>query len=313
VPEFADLKVFAGLDKDGKPILENPKHPPTMRELMTHTAGFGYGLSDKDWVDQQFQKQHVLQSNGLQEMIGKVASIPLLYQPGTRWSYSIGVDIQGYIIEKLSGQSLADFMATRIFKPLGMVDTGFIVPPDKVARFSSVYIKSAQTGGLLEVTPAMSPMVQDFTKPPLMDSGGGGSLSTAEDSARFYQMLLDGGALGDARILSPASVRLMGSDVLESSVQAEDNNVGLPPIGGDALGFGLDVAIDKSSAKLGALVGDGSFWWGGAAGTWFWIDPKNDLFFIGLIQRFNRGAAGDVALVPLSQSLVYSALLDPAK
>ena len=313
VPEFANLKVFTGLDKDGKPILEDPKHPPTMRELMTHTAGFGYGLGDSNYVDQQFQKQHVLQSNGLKDMIGKVASIPLLYQPGTRWSYSIAVDIQGYIIEQLSGQSLADFMADHLFKPLGMKDTGFMVPPDKTNRFSSVYIKSQQTGTLIEVTPAMSAQVQDFTKPPLMDSGGGGSLSTAEDYARFCQMLLGHGALGVTRILSPASVRLMESDVLEASVVPESGDIDFQPIGGDALGFGLDVAVDKNSAKLGSLVGDGSIWWGGAAGTWFWIDPKNDLFFIGLIQRFNRGPAGDVRLGPLSQTLVYSALVDPAK
>ena len=313
VPEFANLKVFAGLDKDGKPILEDPKHMPTMRELMTHTAGFGYGLVDTDYVDQQFQKLHVLQSHGLQEMIDKIATIPLLYQPGTRWSYSAGVDIQGYIIEKLSGQSLADFMADHIFTPLGMKDTGFMVPPDKVARFSSVYIKSAQTGALVEVTPAMSPLVQDFTKPPLMDSGGGGSLSTADDYARFCQMILNRGVLGSARILSPASVNLMESDILESSVAPEDANGGWVPIGGDALGFGLDVAVAKSPAKLGALVGQGSIWWGGAAGTWFWIDPKNDLFFVGLIQRYNRGAAGDIELVPQSETLVYSALLDPAK
>jgi len=146
-----------------------------------------------------------------------------------------------------------------------------------------------------------------------MDSGGGGSLSTAEDYARFCQMILNHGILGSERILSPASVNLMESDILESTVAPEQGDTGYVPIGGDALGFGLDVAVAKNPAKLGASVGPGSIWWGGAAGTWFWIDPKNDLFFIGLSQRYNRGAAGDFELVPLSQTLVYSALLDSAK
>lgn len=313
IPEFANLKVFAGLDKDGKPLLEDPKHPPTMRELVTHTAGFGYGLADDNYVDQQFRAQKVLSSNGLKEMIDKIATIPLRFQPGTKWSYSAAVDIQGYIIEKLSGQSLADFMEDRIFKPLGMKDTGFVVPADKVSRLAATYILNEQSGALIEVTPAMSPRVQDFTKPPPLDSGGGGLLSTTEDYARYCQMMLNHGVLNGTRILSPASVALMESDTLESTVVPDAPTVWWAPIGGDGLGFGVDAAVAKSPAKLGALVGQGSFWWGGAAGTWFWVDPKNDLFFLGMIQRYGMGNAGDQRLVPISQALVYSALLDPEK
>src|ERR1051325_785971 len=131
IPEFANLKVFTGLDKDGKPVTEDPVHPPTMRELVTHTAGFGYGLRSDDYVDQQYQALHVLSSNGLKEMVDKIATLPLLFQPGTKWSYSASVDIQGYIIEKLSGQSLGDFMKYHILKPLDMKDTDFMVPADK--------------------------------------------------------------------------------------------------------------------------------------------------------------------------------------
>ncbi len=311
VPEFANLKVITGLDKDGNPILEDAKRPPNMRELMTHSAGFGYGLRSDDYVDQQFQKQHVLGSSSLKEMIDKIATIPLLYQPGTRWAYSSAVDIQGYIVEKLSGQSLADFMADHLFKPLGMKDSGFMVPADKVARLSAVYIDSP-TSGLVEVTHAMTPLVQDFTQPPAMDSGGGGSLSTAEDYARFCQMMLNHGALNGVQILSPASVTLMESDNLESSV-VPDTAEGWSPIGGDGLGFGLDFAVLKNPAKVGSLGGQGSIWWGGAAGTWFWIDPKNDLFFLGMVQRYGMGNAGDETLIPASQTMVYSALLHPEK
>jgi CubicO group peptidase (beta-lactamase class C family) len=313
IPEFANLKVLTGLDKDGKPLTEDARHPPTMRELMTHTAGFAYGLSQDNYVDQQYRSLGVLSSHGLKEMIDKIATLPLLYQPGTKWRYSASVDIQGYIVEKLSGQSLGDFMADRIFKPLGMKDTGFMVPAEKVSRLAASYAWNQQTSALVEVTPAMSPLVQDFTKPPLLDSGGGGSLSTAADYARFCQMVLNRGALNGARILSPASVAMMESDILEASVVPEQETFGQAPIGGDAVGFGLDYGVLKNPAKAGSFAGPGSIWWGGAAGTWFWIDPKNDLFFLGMIQRFNLGAAGDEGLGPISQTLVYSALLDPEK
>lgn len=312
IPQFAALKVFTGVDTDGKPLTEDAKRPPNMRELMTHSAGFGYGLQDDDYVDKQFQEQHVLSSNSLHEMVDKIAGIPLLYQPGTRWAYSSAVDIQGYIVEKLTGQSLADFMADRIFKPLGMVDTGFVVPADKAARLSAIYYDSKKAGGLIEITPQMSPFLQDFTKLPKFFSGGGGSVSTAIDYARFCQMILNHGELGGARILSPESVGLMEADQLESTVVPDQPRNGFPPIGGDALGFGLDFGLIKDGAKLPIPTQSGLLFWGGAAGTWFWIDPKNDLFFIGLIQRFG-GPAGNEKMRVISQSHVYSALVHPEK
>lgn len=312
IPEFANLKVFAGLDKDGKPLLEDMKHAPTMRELVTHTAGFGYGLDNDNYVDQQFQAQHVLGSNGLQEMVTKIASIPLRYQPGTRWSYSAAVDIQGYIIEKLSGMRLADFMKANLYDPLGMKDTGFYVPADKVSRLAAA--NAVVNGKLMEITPAMTPLLQDFTKVPAMDSGGGGSLGTAADYARFCQMILNRGELNGVRILSPASVALLQSDQLEDSVVPYPDPKGRAPIGTDALGFGIDVGVAKNPAKLGSLVGRGSIFWGGAAGTWFWIDPTNDMFFLGMIQKFDRDEpAGNDDVGTLSQTLVYQALTDPSR
>ena len=133
IPEFANLKVFKGVDNSGELILEDPVHPPTMLQLMTHTAGFTYG-SGSDVVDKMYHDQQVVHSATLQEMINKLAKLPLLYQPGTRWVYSISVDIQGYLVEKLSGKSLPDFMRERIFEPLGMKDTGFYVPKEKMDR-----------------------------------------------------------------------------------------------------------------------------------------------------------------------------------
>jgi len=313
IPEFANLKVMNGTDAKGQPTVEDMKHPPTMRELMTHTAGFGYGLRTGNPIDDAFRDQKVLASSSLQDMINKIAKIPLLYQPGTRWSYSVAVDIQGYIIEKLSGQRLGDFMADHIFKPLGMKDTAFFIPPSQKARLSEVYVLNPQTNKLLELTPALFPQLQDFTKQPPMDSGGGGTVSTIDDYARFCQMILNGRELNGVRILAPATVALMQADHIEDTVTPGHPDEYGPAIGTDALGFGLDFAISLNPAKLGSLQGKGSIWWGGAAGTWFWIDPKNDLFFLGMIQRFGGGASGSARLGVESQTYVYSALTDPSR
>jgi CubicO group peptidase (beta-lactamase class C family) len=138
IPEFAHLKVFNGVDADGKMILVDPEHAPTMRELMSHSAGFSYG-SGKSPVDAMYQDLKPMQSANLQEMIEKLAKIPLNYQPGKGWTYSVSMDIEGYIVEKLSGQTLPDFMRDHIFAPLGMKDAGFFVPEEKRDRFATNY------------------------------------------------------------------------------------------------------------------------------------------------------------------------------
>jgi CubicO group peptidase (beta-lactamase class C family) len=312
IPEFANLKVVSDPNSKEPSPLQDMQHVPTMRELMTHSAGFGYGLANDNYVDWQFQKQSVLGSDGLKAMIDKIATIPLRFQPGTRWSYSASVDIQGYIIEKLSGMRLADFMKKNIYDPLKMNDTGFYVPADKVSRLASVYF-STPTGAMIEITPAMSDRLQDFTKVPPMDSGGGGSLSTANDYARFCQMILNGGELDGARVLSPAAIKILESDQLPKTVVPVESRVDRNPIGGDVLGFSLNMAIVKSQAKPGEGAAAGAIWWGGAAGTWFWIDPKNDLFFLGNIQHFGGDMTGQDRISVTSQGLVYPALTHPEK
>jgi len=310
IPEFANLKVVSDPNtKDASPLVP-VNHIPTMRELMTHSAGFGYGLANDNYVDLQFQQQHVLGSDGLKAMIDKIATIPLRYQPGTTWYYSSAVDIQGYIIEKLSGMRLSDFMKKNLYDPLKMNDSGFFVPADKASRLASVYF-SLPTGKMIEITPAMSDRLQDFTKVPPMDSGGGGSVSTANDYSRFCQMILNGGELDGARIISQASVAMLESNQLESSVVAIPSERNPDPIGGDTIGFSLNMGLQKKVTKLGA--GLHSIWWGGAAGTWFWIDPTNDLFFLGNIQHFGGDMTGQDRISLISQSLVYPALTHPEK
>jgi CubicO group peptidase (beta-lactamase class C family) len=248
--------------------------------------------------------------NGLADMVTKISKIPLLYQPGTHWSYSVAVDIQGYIIEKLTGQKLGTFLREKIWQPLGMKDTGFQTPEGGASRLSSLYINF---GSLIEATPQLSPLVQDFTKPPSMESGGGGLVSTTNDYAIFCQMMLNKGEYKGVRVLKPETVALMEQNQLESTVTPVASMGAEPNINGSTVGFGLDFAIALDPAKFNLPIGAGSIWWGGAAGTWFWIDPKNDLFFIGMIQRMGGGMTGTDNLAFSSQRLVYSALTDPAK
>src|SRR5664280_2799143 len=210
IPEFAHLKVFKGVDADGKMILVDPDHAPTMRELMTHTAGFTYGIFGNTPVDAMYRDQHVLASRNLQEVIDKLSQIPLLYQPGNAWVYSVSMDIQGYIVEKLSGQSLPDFMRDHIYQPLGMRDAGFYVPAEKRNRFATLY-ETAPEGNLVLTKVGNGGMSDDLT-PPTMPSGGGGMVSSAEDYYLFAQMLGTGGTLRRTRILAPDTVHLMTSN-----------------------------------------------------------------------------------------------------
>jgi len=308
IPEFKDLKVFAGMGADGKPILEAPKHAPTMGELMSHTAGFTYGAFGASPVDKMYQASNPLTSANLQEFIGKMAQLPLAYQPGEGWVYSVSVDIQGYIVEKLSGQPLGTFMRERIFNPLGMKDTGFSVPADKVNRVATIYTGSAK--GIVPL-----PRDPNISKEPGLPQGGGGLYSTAPDYLRFVQMLANEGQLDGKRLLSPSSVRLMRTNRVSDEVKASGKfgigNYRQQP----GLGFGLDFAILEDPLRLGSTAGAGSYLWDGIAGTWFWVDPTNDVVFVGIIQRMMTG--GPMGSMPniedLSRQLVYQALVDPSK
>jgi CubicO group peptidase (beta-lactamase class C family) len=310
VPEFKDLTVFTGVGPDGKITTEPLKRPPTMRELMSHTAGFGYGLADKHPVDKLYREKRVLLSQGLKQMIDRTAEIPLKFQPGANWEYSSAVDIQGYIIEKLSGQTLGDFMRDRIFKPLKMSDTAFWVEPAKAGRLAAAYYAEPNTDTIKEAATLFGAGIQDFTRPPAMESGGGGLTSTTTDYARFCQMLLNKGELDGARILSPATVALMDTNMIPHSVLVSSDGVGFGRFN-EAVGFGLDVMVANDPRQAGLLEGAGTMSWGGAAGTWFWIDPTNDVVFVGMIQRF--GGSGGDDLGGQSRTLVYQALTHPEK
>ncbi len=306
VPEFKNLKVMTGTDANGKILVEDMKRPPTMREIMSHTAGFGYGLGDKHPVDKLYREKHVLAAKGLQQMIDRTAEIPLMFQPGTNWSYSNAVDIQGYIIGKLSGQTLGQFMDEHIFKPLKMNDTAFYVRPGQESRLAAVYLGNKDE----EAKALFGEQMPDYTKPPLMESGGGGLTSTTTDYARFCQMILNKGVLDGVRILSPASVELMDTNVVPHAVLVSSNGTTVAHFN-EAVGFGLDFMVVNDPRAAGLLEGKNTMSWGGAAGTWFWIDPTDDVIFVGMIQRM--GGTGGDDLSGQARTLTYQALLHPEK
>jgi CubicO group peptidase (beta-lactamase class C family) len=236
-------------------------------------------------------------------MIGRLAQIPLIYQPGKGWIYSLSVDIQGYIVEKLSGQSLPDFMRDHIFEPLGMKDAGFYVPENRRDRFATSYHYDAKLDQL-----AADPA--GYTEQPTAPSGGGGLVSTAEDYYRFAQMLANGGELGGVRILSPATVKLMTSNHVPAAVLTGEWGIG-QHIMRPGFGYGYDCAVVFDPAEANLPDGKGTFFWDGAAGTWFWVDPTNDIVFVAMIQR--RTSPDNHNLLYRSHAVVYGALLDPSK
>ncbi len=172
IPEFKNLKVMTGVDDKGNMITVPVERPPTMREIMSHTAGFGYGLGDRHPVDRMFREKRVLGAAGLNDMITRIADIPLMFQPGTAWYYSVSVDIQGAIVERISGQTLGAFMEERIFRPLKMADTGFYVPAGKTDRLATLYMTDPKTRQNVLATAIFDNPPPDYTKPPAAESGG---------------------------------------------------------------------------------------------------------------------------------------------
>lgn len=301
IPEFEGLQVVTGMDDAGQPILEPMRRPPTMQELMSHTAGFGYGLRGGDYVNDRFRELEVFAAPDMDAFIQRVSSIPLLHQPGTTWDYSISVDIQGYLVEKLSGMSLGEFFQWRLFGPLGMEDTAFFVPEEKYDRFADVYVNAPDGTGFI---PAAAPSFR-YTRDTIAFEGGGhGLVSTMADYARFAEMLVNEGTLEGTQILKPETVRMMATDMLPPGVHIGHDGASADTATG--VGFGLNVAVIHEPAADRAYP-RGAYMWGGAAGTWFWVDPENDLYFIGMVQHFGGAGPGFDARAA-SARLVYEAL-----
>ena len=271
-----------------------------MRDCFRHTTGLDYAGPKDENGDPAYKKIEMLGgapqvSFDLAEAMKRLATVPLNDQPGTHFRYGYSVDLLGRLVEVWSGKTLDQFFEERIFKPLGMKDTGFYVPEEKWSRLATLY--SPKRGGGIQKSTA--PPQESFKKKPTLFLGGAGLTSTIDDYARFYQMLLNGGELDGVRLLGRKTVELMRSDHLGN----------LPKVGTtlpEWAGFGLTFAVNPGPGKSPEVGSEGAYWWGGAAGTSFWIDPKERLFGIFLIQILppNNNAAQQF------QRMAYDALVD---
>ncbi len=299
LPELANLKVYKGLDANGQPILATPASQPTMAQLMSHMAGFQYDMG-RGGIDDLYRAADLWTAKDNRDFVARVASLPLRYDPGTGWEYSIAMDLQGAIIERLSGMKLRDFMKRHIFDPLGMGDTDFYVPQEKFARLATVY--EWKDGKPAEVTSHL--LGNDPTAMPGFASGGGGLYSTAGDYARFARMLLGKGALDGKRVISEEAAAAIMSPKLPPEILKGSYGIGLQQMRpGYEYGYNGVVVTDPQAAKV--ALGHGSYLWDGLASTWFWVDPEHQIVFVGMVQRV--AAEGGPPLQPASQAAVKTA------
>ncbi|MAJ50726.1 MAG: hypothetical protein CMB82_03805 [Flammeovirgaceae bacterium] len=281
LPELKDLKV---LNVEGE--LENISSTMRMHHLLTHTAGFSYGFSD-DSVDIQYANANLFLSENLQDFVNRVAKLPLKFQPGVRYQYSIAVDLTGLIIERLSGQSLDKYFSKNIFKPLGMKDTFFQVPIGKRDRFLTRYKYDVKNKYPIEYPAIPKQAMSDFIDVSMF-SGGGGLVSTAMDYMIFAESLRNGGIYNGQRILSSKTIKFMTKNHLESVIkpfEGGDMNF-LKKRNSDGLGWGIGFGLVTESTKKRIVGSDGEYYWQGPSSI-FWVDPVEDIIVVSMIQIMN--------------------------
>ena len=322
IPEMANLQVApstagTGIVSDGttsttigagdKSLIGQTRKPtrqPTIRDLMTHTAGLTYGVFGNTEVDQAYRKAGLLGDMDLKEFVTALGKLPLQYDPGSQWHYSVSVDVQGYLVEVLSGMKFSEFLQQRIFAPLDMKDTAFKINEGNKDRLTQLYKPegvtadnyfSPATGSGLEVADAF--ISAGYIYGGKFESGGGGLVATARDYMRFSQMMLNGGELDGVRILSPKTVDLMTANHI--------GDMGLG-FGRKGVGFGLDFAVVLNPGEVGEVSSAGEYNWGGAAGTRFWIDPQEQLIGLFMVQSIPHRTrlAGDFKV------MTYQALVE---
>ena len=304
IPAFAHVQVFAGGTADS-PVLGPPDSPMTVGQLLNHTSGLAYGLTSSP-VDTIITRAQLYDAGRtLQQFSDSLARIPLLFSPGTGWSYSSGLDVAGRVIEVASGQPLDRFLDEQIFRPLGMRDTGFRIRPGTRDRLATVYARGED--GTLQPL-GKDGLMAMFEPEARFFWGSGGLLSTPDDYLRFAQMLRHGGALGETRVLRPETVALMTRNTLPPVLTP----VSYSSLGDRSYGFGLGVAVRVDTAGAARPGPAGIFRWSGYLGTYFWVDPANDLIAMVWTQL---SPGGRVPLERTFQELVYAALAggDPAK
>ncbi len=316
IPSFADLRVW----EDGTTANHTttfPEREMTIRDLFTHTSGLTYGFMGRHPVDAMYRRGGL--DSGQQKLeswVEMLAEMPLLFSPGTRWSYSVATDVLGRLVEIIGGQTLDTFLSERIFQPLGMVDTGFWVDDDRADRLAANYaVPALSPFGVPEGAEGDARMVIDagddaspYRRQPAFLSGGGGLVSTIGDYHRFTQMLLGKGAVDGQRVLGRRTVEYATMNHLPGGVDLAA--MGQPVFSEtryDGVGFGLGFSVILDPAETQIMCSPGEFAWGGAASTLFWVDPVEELAVIGLTQLMPSSA------YPIRQemkALVYAALTE---
>ena len=289
IPEFADQKV--GVESGGKLKLVPLNRPMTIQDLLRHTSGITYDHTGNSLVQQLYQQTR-LRSRKISnaEHAALVASLPLLCQPGAEWNYSRSTDILGRIIEVVSGKSLSAFLTERILAPLQMAETAFHTGEENAGRLAEPFAADPWTGEKVQLF--------NMLEQPVMESGGGGLVSTTMDYARFCQMLLGGGVLDGNRIIGRKTLELMASDHLGPAVKVQGTL--LQP----GHGFGLGFAVRTQPGIASFLGSTGQFFWSGMGGTFFWIDPREELFAVFMTQ----GPGQREYTRTLVRNLVYAAV-----
>ena len=279
LPEFENAVVHV----EGSDATEPLAGPITMQQLLSHTAGFSYGFSDDNPVDVALRARKIFAAKDLDEFVAKVAEVPLRFQPGKQWHYSLAVDLTGAVVERIAGQSFDVFLKERIFAPLQMDDTFFSVPAEKRGRFLPNHSWDGEAGKLVSFVEDGYPIYENAT----FFSGGAGLVSTAMDYLKFAEMVRRGGELNGARILSPKTIRFMTKNHLPGAVAAigrgesPSNTLGGGSYG---FGFGLGFGVSMDPVRSGIIGSLGEYSWGGAAGTIFWIDPVEELVVVAMTQ-----------------------------
>jgi len=303
IPEFKDMKVIAQLTGAGPAVkarLEDARSPITIHNLLTHTAGLSYGFDDNDYLDRLYQEHvwKILDASPnpvLKAFVSAAARLPLKFHPGTAYNYSIAIDVLGYLVEVVSGMTFDAFLKQRIYEPLGMVDTDFWVPPEKAHRLAHVYgIDDQNPGKLKDIEPHEE---SHYLKPATFFGGGGGLVSTTADYLRFCQMILNQGELDGARLLGRKTVDLMHMNHLPPGIFID-------PAGSTGFGLGGFVRVDVAKSKMPGSVG--SWGWGGAADTHFWVDFQEELIGILMLQYMPSNV---LPLEPDFMTTVYQSLL----
>jgi CubicO group peptidase (beta-lactamase class C family) len=290
---------------------EAPHRPITFRDVLSHTSGLTYGgglpgVGIQHPIDKVYRELKIRSFDAPDTMEGfmeKLSKVPLRFQPGTAWMYSLATDVCGALVEIISGKPFAQFLQEEIFEPLGMKDTAFQVAPEKVDRFAANY----QRGPDKRLKLIDDPVTSNFTKEPGFKSGGGGLTGPSADYLRFCEMLRRGGELDGHRILGPRTVALMHMNHLPGGRQLTDLAIGgFSETAYDGVGFGLGFASTLGEVEAGGL-GAGDYYWGGAASTIFWVDPKEDLCLVFMTQLMPSGTFNFRGQL---KNIVYSAIID---